>query len=109
MNVVIFIAYFDLKVRGYYHQEFVIRRDVLDEYLERNNAKLFWAVIEEKQFFKDCSKYNWSEGYFVYGQNKLEGDMYTVGEGEAKKWETHKNMKLELAVLETDQSTVSEE
>ena len=103
------IVAFDLKVRGYYHQEFVIRRDVLDEYLERNNAKLFWAVIEEKQFFKDCSKYNWSEGYFVYGQNKLEGDMYTVGEGEAKKWETHKNMKLELAVLETDQSTVSEE
>lgn len=72
------IAAFDLSVIGHEHKELIIRRDVLNEYIEKSGAKLFWTVIGEKQYFLGTHNQKWQrrEGYFIYGKRNIEGEIY---------------------------------
>lgn len=74
------IAAFDLSIIGNEHKELVIRRDILDKYIEKTSAKLFWTVVGEKQYFLGGHNQKWQrrEGYFVYEKNKIEGSIRIV-------------------------------
>lgn len=68
----------DLALVGNEHTETVIRRDILDEFLEKTGFQAFWTVVGEKQFFLGANNQNWKrrEGYFVYDKNEIVGSIY---------------------------------
>lgn len=74
------IAAFDLLVMGNEHSELVIRRDILNQYIEKTNVKLFWKIVGEKQYFLGGHNQKWQrrEGYFVYESNVINGHIRIV-------------------------------
>lgn len=74
------VAAFDLSIIGNEQKELVIRRDVLDRYIEKTSAKLFWTVVGEKQYFLGDHNQKWQrrEGYFIYGKNQIKGSIKVV-------------------------------
>lgn len=74
------IAAFDLSVMGNEHSELLIRRDILNQYIEKINVKLFWTVVGEKQYFLGDHNQKWQrcEGYFVYESNGINGHIRIV-------------------------------
>lgn len=74
------IAAFDLSVIGNEHSELIIRRDILNQYMERTNVKLFWTIVGEKQYFLGGYNQKWQrrEGYFVYESNGINGHIHIV-------------------------------
>lgn len=71
------VAAFDLSLVGNPHTEIVIRRDVLNEYIEKTGFQAFWTVIGEKQFFMGDLGQQWQrrEGYFIYDIKKVVGSI----------------------------------
>ncbi|MCI8671978.1 MAG: ATP-binding protein [Lachnospiraceae bacterium] len=74
------IAALDLLVMGNEHSELIIRRDILNQYMEKTNVKLFWDVVGEKQYFLGGHNQKWQrrEGYFVYESNEIKGHIHIV-------------------------------
>ena len=74
------IAAFDLSVMGNEHSELLTRRDILNQYIEKTNVKLFWTVVGEKQYFLGDHNQKWQrrEGYFVYESNGINGHIRIV-------------------------------
>ena len=74
------IAAFDLSVMGNEHSELLTRRDILNQYIEKTNVKLFWTVAGEKQYFLGDHNQKWQrrEGYFVYESNGINGHIRIV-------------------------------
>ena len=60
------------------YSNLVIKRDLLNKYMDRTNTQLYWEVIGEKQYFLGEYKHDYQryEGYFIYGKNEIIGDMY---------------------------------
>ncbi len=71
------IVALDLITIGNKEHELVIRKDILDAYLQRNKLKLIVVACGEKQYFLgDCNqKWNKYVGYFKYDKNKFKGQM----------------------------------
>lgn len=74
------IVALDLSIFGNKYNEFVIRKDVLDEYIKKTGVQAFWAVIGEKQCFIEFSNQEWlrREGYFIYDKNEIVGKIHLV-------------------------------
>ena len=74
------VAAFDLSIIGNEHKELIIRKDVLDKYIEKTGAKLFWTVVGEKQYFMGGHNQKWQrrEGYFIYKKNQIKGSIKIV-------------------------------
>lgn len=74
------IAAFDLSIMDKEHSELLIRRDILNQYMEKTNVKLFWTVIGEKQYFLEDHNQKWQrrEGYFVYESEEIDGHIRIV-------------------------------
>ncbi len=72
----------DLELLGNEHTELLIRRDVLDEYIEKTDAQAFWTVIGEKQYFLggENQKLQKRAGYYVYGKGEISGTIYAVND-----------------------------
>lgn len=62
------------------HSELLLRRDVLNAFLEKRNVRLFWDVIGEKQYFleRDGQKWQRKEGHFLYGKTSIVGNIKNV-------------------------------
>lgn len=74
------IAALDLSILGNKHNELVIRKDIIDQYINKTKFELFWVVVGEKQYFLGNGDQKWRrrEGYFVYNSNKITGNISTV-------------------------------
>lgn len=74
------IAAFDLLIMGNEHSELIIRRDILNQYIEKTNVKLFWEIVGEKQYFLGGYNQKWQrrEGYFVYESSGINGHICIV-------------------------------
>ena len=74
------IAAFDLAILGNGHSAIVIRRDILDGYIEKTGTQVFWTVVGEKQYFQGDMNQKWQrrEGYFVYEKDKITGTIRIV-------------------------------
>lgn len=74
------IVAFDLSIMGNEYSELLIRRDILNQYIEKTNHKLFWTVVGEKQYFLGDQNQKWQrrEGYFVYESSGISGHIYIV-------------------------------
>ena len=63
------------------HQGVVIRKDILDRYLAKNDYKLVWFVDAEKEVHAaDRSIDSWSrwEGLFIYEGDHVDGDIQKI-------------------------------
>ncbi len=74
------IVAFDTSVLGGMRGELLIRRDVLNEFVKKKKATLFWSIVGEKQFFLGDNNQKWQrrEGYFVYGSDHIQGRIKLV-------------------------------
>ena len=74
------IAAFNLQSNDSKQYEFIIHRDILDEYLKQTNKMLFWTVVGEKQFFNSSYNQIWQrrEGYFIYSDAEISGEIKIV-------------------------------
>ena len=74
------IAAFDMSLIGNEQKELVIRKSILDKYIERTGAKLFWTVVGEKQYFLGSNNQKWQrrEGYFIYEKEQIKGRIKVV-------------------------------
>ena len=74
------IAAFNLKSSDSNQYELLIRRDILDKYLQESNKMLFWTVVGEKQFFNSSYNQIWQrrEGYYIYSDAKISGEIKIV-------------------------------
>lgn len=70
------IAAVDLFLLGYKNHELILRRDLFELYINKTHVTVFWKVIGEKQFFwGNGQTYKSREGYFVYNNGKIEGEI----------------------------------
>ena len=71
------IVAFDNAVLGAPNRELLIRKDKLDEYLNKRHVQLFWCIDGEKMF--SLGEYNQSyqrrEGYFLLGKDSVVGEI----------------------------------
>lgn len=76
------IAALDLAILGNEHTELVIRKDVLNDYIKKTGAQVFWTVVGEKQYFQGNMNQKWKrrEGYFVYENDKITGNVCIVND-----------------------------
>lgn len=60
--------------------ELLLRRDILDKFLEENNYSAFWYIQGEKIFFLDDRQSKWSNwnGYYLYKNKKINGKLKCV-------------------------------
>lgn len=74
------VAALDLSIIGNEHKELVIRKSILDQYIERTDAKFFWTVVGEKQYFLGGHNQKWQrrEGYFIYEKDQINGRIKIV-------------------------------
>ena len=74
------IVAFDQSLNQGKPSELLIRRDVLDKFLEENEYSVFWYVKGEKTFFLDNRESKWCNwcGYFLYNNNKIDGSLKWV-------------------------------
>ena len=74
------IAAFDTSVLGEIHGELLIRKELLEEFVNRKKVTLFWDVVGEKQFFLGSEGQIWQrrEGYFIYGSKQITGEVKIV-------------------------------
>ena len=62
----------------------VVRKEILDSFLEKTGLKLVWLVDAEKQILLDNSTMSqWSdwEAVFVYEGSKILGDIHRLPQG----------------------------
>lgn len=71
------IVAFDQSLNNGKPAELLIRRDVLDKFLEENEYSVFWYIKGEKTFFLDNRTSKWCNwrGYFLYNNNKIDGSL----------------------------------
>lgn len=78
------IAAYDLSLYGnnkFYdnnkYSNLIIKRDILNKYMDKTNTQLYWEIIGEKQYFLGEYKnyYQKYEGYFIYDKNEIIGDI----------------------------------
>ena len=71
------IVAFDQSLNNGKPAELLIRRDVLDKFLEENEYSVFWYVKGEKTFFLGNQESKWSNwnGCFLYNNKKIEGGL----------------------------------
>ena len=76
------IAAFDTSVVGYQDSELLIRKDLLDLFIEKSNKKIFFGIEGEKQFFLGGYNQKWQrkEGYFIYESEKIIGTIDNVSD-----------------------------
>ena len=74
------IAAFDTSIIGCQHGELLIRKDLIDLFLNKSKTKIFWNIVGEKQFFLDNHGQKWQrrEGYFIYNYEGIEGAIDNV-------------------------------
>ena len=74
------IVAFDLALTGNEYSELIIRKDILDKYIQKAKVQIFWTVIGEKQYFLGSWNQKWQrrEGYFVYKDNSINGSIWNV-------------------------------
>jgi hypothetical protein len=74
------LAAFDTRLIGDYHGELLVRKDLLDLFISRKKAKVFWDVVGEKQFFLGKNGQMWQrrEGYYIYDPKEIEGMIQIV-------------------------------